>query len=57
MSLEARKSRWKEYLQLKQLPFYSKEQQKRFNFLLKQHKIDNHYAYNLDIQRGNQNEE
>ena len=48
MSREARKARYQEYLQLKQLPFYSKEQRKRLLWLTKQRVIDNKAAYTKD---------
>ena len=45
MSKKARQERYKEFLGLRQLPYLNKEQNKRLEFLSKQRKHDNYYAF------------
>ena len=50
MSREARRARYNEFIQLRQLPFFSKEQAKRLRFLTKQRVIDNREAFKRDCE-------
>lgn len=53
MSKGARAERYQEFLQLKSLPFWSKEQELRYCWLFKQRNKDNEYAFKNRIKEGN----
>jgi hypothetical protein len=53
IELEARQSRYREYLTLNALPFLDEEQGRRFRYLKKQRIIDNRAAFNEARQQLN----
>lgn len=52
LSKEARAFRWNQYLSLKQLPYYTPNQAKRLNQLMRLRKRDNHFAFSEDIKNS-----